>query len=333
MRHGVAAEPDGSRSFTELRAAVGAHPGLASPHRERDLDHEDLPVREERGGRGTKRGRPAKRGPAPIDDTSPAAEASASAPAVERPVPSRGKSKQKAAAKSKLKAAPRPNVTQVSPAKRAKAQPKTARPKAARPKAAAKTVTPKTARPKKTGRKVRRTMLLVGGVGCAAAAAVLAMDVLSGPGQPHAISTPQRLMSYAQEPSLATGMGASALRSKIVSMGSGEASHVVDAVYEDSSGPAAKSGPQIILFVGGNLSGSASSFISSLTSALPGAFVINPGSLGGQAACVPGLSGHLTECVWADNDTFGVIASPTLNAPSLGTELREMRPLLEHVVK
>ncbi len=230
-------------------------------------------------------------------------------------------------------------MTQVSPPKKAKAQPKTARPKAARPKAARpkaaapKAAAPKTARPKKTSRKVRRSVLLVGGVGCAAAAAVLAMDVISSPGQPHAISTPQRLMSYVQEPSLATGMGASALRSKIVSMGSGEASHVVDAVYEDSSGPAAKSGPQIVLFVGGNLSGSASSFISSLTSALPGAFVINPGSLRGQAACVPGLSGHLTECVWADNDTFGVIASPTLNASSLGTELREMRPLLEHVVK
>jgi hypothetical protein len=258
---------------------------------------------------------------------------------VARPARDRGKSKQKAAAKSRLKAAPRADVTQVSPPKKAKAQPKTARPKAPRPKTARpktatpSTVTQKAARPKKTGRTVRRSVLIVGGVGCAAAAAVLATNMLSGTGKPHAISTPQRLMSYVQEPSLAAGMGASALRSTIVSMGSGEASHVVDAVYEDSSGPAAKAGPQIILFVGGNLSGSAGSFISSLTSALPGAFVISPGSLQGQAACVPGVSGHLTECVWADNDTFGVIASPTLSAPKLGTELREMRPLLEHVVK
>jgi hypothetical protein len=159
------------------------------------------------------------------------------------------------------------------------------------------------------------------------------MDVMSGGGPPHAITTPQRLMNYVQEPGLAAGMGANALRNKIVTAGSGEASHVVDAVYEDSSGPAAKAGPLIILFVGGNLSGSASSFITSLTTALPGAFVINPGSLHGQAACLPGQSGHLTECAWADNDTFGVIASPVLSATALGNELREMRPLVEHVVK
>jgi hypothetical protein len=59
--------------------------------------------------------------------------------------------------------------------------------------------------------------------------------------------------------------------------------------------------------------------------------VINAGSLPGQAACVPGA--HLSECAWADNDTFGVIASPVLSATELGNELRTMRPMLEHVVK
>jgi hypothetical protein len=172
---------------------------------------------------------------------------------------------------------------------------------------------------------------VVGGVGCVAAAGVVAVHVTSGSGPEHAISTPQTLGSYVVEPSLASGMGANALRSKILAAGDGEASHVVDAVYEDSTGPAAKNGPLIILFVGGNLSGSASSFINSLTTALPGAFVINAGSLHGQAACVPGL--HLTECAWADNDTFGVIASPVLSAEALGDELRVMRPMVEHEVK
>jgi hypothetical protein len=153
---------------------------------------------------------------------------------------------------------------------------------------------------------------------------------MSGGGQAHVISTPQRLGGYVVEPSLANGMGANALRNKILAAGGGEASNVVDAVYEDSTG-AAKSGPLIILFVGGNLSGSANSFITSLTTALPGAFVINPGSLPGEAACVPGT--HLSECAWADNDTFGVIASPTLSATALGDELRIMRPMVEHAAK
>jgi hypothetical protein len=162
---------------------------------------------------------------------------------------------------------------------------------------------------------------------------VVATEVLSGGAQAHSITTPQRLGDYAQAPALAAGMGASALRSKIVASSNGEATHVLDAVYEDSTGPAAKSGPLIILFVGGNLTGSAGSFIQSLTQTLPGAFVISAGPLQGQAACVPSAAGRLAECAWADNDTFGVIASPVLGATALASELRQMRPQFEHAAK
>jgi hypothetical protein len=150
----------------------------------------------------------------------------------------------------------------------------------------------------------------------------------SGPG--HHIVTPETLLSYTQNPSLAKGMGAEALRANILAKGNGEASHVVDAVYEDAASAAAKSNPRILLFVGGNLSGSAGSFIQSFTAMLHGAFVINAGSLGGQAACVPGAGGHPAECAWADGDTFGLIASPSLSASTLAGELRSIRPLVEH---
>ena len=56
-------------------------------------------------------------------------------------------------------------------------------------------------------------------------------------------------------------------------------------------------------------------------------------SLGGQAACVPGYAGHPAECAWADHDTFGLFASPDLSVAALGSELRAMRPLVEHVSK
>jgi hypothetical protein len=171
-------------------------------------------------------------------------------------------------------------------------------------------------------------------VAAVAVAGVVVMHPFGGSSTPtHSISLPNKLQAYAQNPALASGLGAQALRTEIVRKGNGEASHVVDAVYEDSTGPAAKAGPLIILFVGGNLSGSASSFISSFTGLLPSAFVTGPGSLGGQAACVPGTGGHPAECAWADNDTFGLIASPTLSAAALGRELRSMRPLVEHVVR
>jgi hypothetical protein len=168
----------------------------------------------------------------------------------------------------------------------------------------------------------------------AAVVAVLARGMFAGSSGPaHTISTPSRLQAFALEPQLAQGMGAESLRADIVKKGNGEATHVVDAVYEISSGPAAKSGPLIVLFIGGNLTGSASSFVSSFTGLLRGAFVTSPGALGGQAACVPGYSGHPAECAWADNDTFGLFASPTLSAAALGNELRSLRPLVEHVRK
>jgi hypothetical protein len=190
---------------------------------------------------------------------------------------------------------------------------------------------------KASRRKVRHPVRLVIGGGtvalAAAAGVVVVPHLLGSSGPTHSISTPTRLQNYVQDPALAASMGATALRTDIVQRGGGEASHVVDAVYEDTTGPTAKKAPLILLFVGGNLSGSAGSFISSFTGSLKGAFVTSPGSLGGQAACVPGVGGHPAECAWADGDTFGLIASPDLGASALASELRLMRPQVEHVVK
>lgn len=170
-------------------------------------------------------------------------------------------------------------------------------------------------------------VLVTMAVGVAAAAVVLR----PAGGARHILVTPARIGAYAQVPALAAEMKADQLRSGIVADSSGEATHVVDAVYEDVSGAAARSGPQIVLLIGGNLSGtSAGSFISSFIGRLQGAVTANPGSLAGDAACVPSKNGGLAECAWADDDTFGVIASPTLGAAALAKELRQMRPRVEH---
>jgi hypothetical protein len=126
-------------------------------------------------------------------------------------------------------------------------------------------------------------------------------------------------------------MNAEALRAGIVRRSSGEARNVVDAVYQGTKGSTAAAGPPIILFIGGNLAGtSPDGFINSFTGQLKGAVTISPGSLGGAAACVPSVAGRLAECAWADNDTFGVFASPNLGEAALAGELRQMRPLVEH---
>lgn len=177
-------------------------------------------------------------------------------------------------------------------------------------------------------------MLLVAGVIAIVAAGVAfeLRPVSSGPA--HVVTTPPKLGAYVVDPKLAADMDAAALKAGIVAKGAGEAKNVVDAVYQEATGGGATAGPQIILFIGGNLSGTtADSFIASFTGKLKGVFQTSPGSLGGDAACVPSISGHPAECAWADNDTFGVVASLTLSAAGVASELRQMRPMVEHIAR
>jgi hypothetical protein len=182
-------------------------------------------------------------------------------------------------------------------------------------------------------RLLRRLLLLAAGALIAVAAAVL---LLAGPaaGPAHVLLTPAKLGAYAKEPHLAKAMDASLLQQQVVTKSAGEAKNVVYAVYEDTTGAAAHSGPQIILFIGGNLKGaSPSGFISSFIGGSRGALRIGAGSMGGDAACLPRIPGSVAECAWADNDTFGVLASPTLSVPALTAELRAARPQVEHLAK
>jgi hypothetical protein len=191
------------------------------------------------------------------------------------------------------------------------------------------------AKARRRHRTLVRVVALVGAVAVvpAAAAGVLRSGLFRSSGPEHTISVPSRLLGFTLEPGLAKGMNAEALRADIVKKGNGEATHVVDGVYEDNAGSGTKPSPLILLFIGGNLSGSASSFINSFTGMLPGAFTTSAGKLGGLAACVPGTSGRPAECAWADNDTFGLFASPALSSSALGQDMRAMRSLVEQRAK
>jgi hypothetical protein len=158
--------------------------------------------------------------------------------------------------------------------------------------------------------------------------------LLTASQQAHTITIPGRLGLYLKEPTLDSST-AQALRSKVVAGAAGEVRNVVAAVYEQSTGPGTSDGPQIIVFIGGNITGggSAGSFIGGFMSQVHGSFSTSPGTLGGQAACAPGSNGGPAECAWADDDTFGVVVSATLNADGLAGEMRQLRSLVEHSVK
>ncbi len=178
-----------------------------------------------------------------------------------------------------------------------------------------------------------RRILIVGS--CVIVALIVAALVLSTPAQQaHVISVPNQLGVYVKEPTLDSST-AQALRDKIVAGAAGEVKNVVAGVYEETTGPGTANGPQIVVFIGGNLTGggSASSFINGFMAQVRGSFPANAGRLGGQAACAPSVNGGPAECAWADDDTFGVVVSATLSARGLAAEMIQMRPMVEHKAK
>jgi hypothetical protein len=184
-----------------------------------------------------------------------------------------------------------------------------------------------------------RLWLALLGVVLAAGAAIFGILKFEFPAQSgpvHKIVAPARIGSYVRTVDMEKETKVNELREEVIKMSSGQASNVQSAVYE-SGNSAAGSTEQIVMFIGGHLANAApASSIASFTQKFAGAAVVSPGSLGGQAACVeeaPGTSDSVAMCVWFDNDSFGEIVSPTMNATPLATVMRTMRPSLEQVIK
>ena len=252
-----------------------------------------------------------------VEEQSPAVEAAAA------PAPARQRTARKPVPAKKAPAKKRSNAKAAPQAPRLLADPEPGQ----RP--------VRQLRPRRGARLPMKVFAIAGAaaVVAAGAGAVVVFSKSGGGGGPdHTVTTPATLGSFTQQPRLAVQMGAAALRRQIIRESAGEAQNVVYQVYQNGAGSSGSSEPQIILFIGGNLSGtSASSFISTFTAKLPGAVTTSAGPLGGAAACVPSVDGRVAECVWADNDTFGVVASQTLGPAGLASEMRQMRPLVEHV--
>jgi hypothetical protein len=177
--------------------------------------------------------------------------------------------------------------------------------------------------------------------GAAALAVVVSLLVagtllLGHNGTAHILVTPARLGSFVRSPQLEQQMGAKDLQQQVISRSAGQASHVIYAVYQNNVAASGGS-PQVILFLGGHLSGvSPSGFITSFSNQFKGARSTSPGSMGGSAACVnanASVTGQVALCTWADGDTFGVVASPTMSTAQLAAQMRVIRPQVEHTSK
>jgi hypothetical protein len=189
------------------------------------------------------------------------------------------------------------------------------------------------------GRNGRRLWLACGGVVVVAAAAVT--GILKFGFRPdddppaHAFAIPARIGTYVRAPDLEHEASLTALPDEITRTSAGQASHVVSAVYE-SGNSAAGATTQIFMFIGGHLANAdPTSSIASLTRNYSGAIVVSAGSLGGKAACAEeqaGTSDSVSLCAWFDDDSFGELVSPTMNASELSHEMLTVRPAVERVV-
>jgi hypothetical protein len=199
---------------------------------------------------------------------------------------------------------------------------------------------PRASRAGRPGRSRRRRGRLwlwaaAAGLAVAAAAAVAVITFLNrGSGPAHVLVVPAKLGTFVRRPQLEQQMNVKQLQQQLIARSGGQASRVISAVYENGSAPSGSAQPQILLFIGGHLTGvSPSGFISSFTTQFRGAQAASAGPLGGSASCVSAQAGSpssVSLCTWADSDTFGVIASPTMNATQLSAQMRLIRPQVEH---
>ena len=169
-------------------------------------------------------------------------------------------------------------------------------------------------------------------VAAAAIVGVVKFEFPSHSGGPaHTMAAPDKIGAYARTVDLEHHADLAALREKVIKMSSGQASQVVSAVYE-SGNSAAGNTAQIIMFIGGHLANAdPAASIASFTQQYPGAKVVSAGALGGKAACVQEGTGPngVAMCAWFDNDSFGEVVSPTMNATALATAMHTVRPSVE----
>ena len=184
-----------------------------------------------------------------------------------------------------------------------------------------------------------RLWLGLGGVVIVAAAAITGIVKFEFPshsGPTHTMVIPAKIGTYVRTVDLEKQVGLSQLRDDVIKMSSGQASDVKSAVYE-SGNSAAGNTEQIMMFIGGHLANAdPAASIVGFTQKFPGAHVASAGSMGGKAACVQEgttTSNSRSLCVWFDNDSFGEIVSPTMNATALANAMRTVRPSVELLAK
>jgi hypothetical protein len=180
-----------------------------------------------------------------------------------------------------------------------------------------------------------RLWLGLGGVVVVAAAAIFGIIKLEFPpgGPAHELVTPARVASYQWAPALEQKSGLPALHNEFSKMLGGQ---VVSREYESGAAPGASS-PEIVLYLGGHLPNqSPVNSMHNFQQEFKNAVQVNAGPMGGDAVCVEtavGTTNSVALCAWFDDDSVGVVDSPTMTTSQLASVMLQFRPVVELVKK
>jgi len=184
------------------------------------------------------------------------------------------------------------------------------------------------------GSKDHRLWIGLGGVVIVAAAAIFGIVKFEFPagGEAHTLTTPATIDScYARNAGLAKSMGLPALINKMTKTSGG--TDPVSAAYEGPCGTTASSATQIVAVLEAHLANdSPAGGIHGFEQEYPGAKSVSAGPLAGEAACTESnsiSSSSVALCSWFDDDSFGVIFSPTMSPTQLATAMLKIRSAVE----
>jgi hypothetical protein len=183
----------------------------------------------------------------------------------------------------------------------------------------------------------RRLWLSLGVTGVVAVGAMAVILTSRSPvgGVAHTVVMPTALGAYKWAPDLEKNVGLPGLAASVAEMGGGQMSSIRARTYERPAAGGAV--PQLLEVIGGRPPGtSPASSVVTLIEKYPSAHVVPAGPMGGSAACseqAAGTSDSEAICAWSDNDSFGILASPTLNAVGLADLMVQDRPLIEIIKK
>lgn len=187
---------------------------------------------------------------------------------------------------------------------------------------------------RRSGSNDHRLWLGLGGVVVVAAAAIFGIIKLEFPpaGPSHELVTPASVETYQWAPALEKKSDLPALRKEFSQQLGIPISQVVSREYESGAAPGGST-PEIVMYLGGHLPNqSPADSLRNFQQKYKNAVQVNAGPMGGVAVCVEtalGTTNSVAQCAWFDDDSVGVLDSPTMTTSQLASVMLQYRPEVE----